>query len=101
MQASARGNGSRTRHAHGSCDIVTAAPHEFVNGIIILPNSGQPRAKLECEFSIVASGPGLSLTPDISAPQPPGVRGGSGPLAERHVTERHSVKCVRRKLEFR
>jgi len=78
---------SRTRR----CDLVTAAPHGFVNGIIILPNSGQPRAKLECEFSIVASGPGLSLTPDISAPQPPGVRGGSGPLAERHLAARHSV----------
>ena len=58
---------SRTRR----CDLVTAAHHGFVNGIIILPNSGQPRAKLECEFSIVASGPGLSLTPDISAPSPP------------------------------
>jgi len=52
------------------CDLVTAAPHGFVNGIIILPNSGQPRAKLECEFSIVASGPGLSLTPDICPPAP-------------------------------
>jgi hypothetical protein len=35
--------GSRDR------DIVTGDHHGFVNGIIILPNSGQARAKLECE----------------------------------------------------
>jgi hypothetical protein len=33
----------------GNSDIVSIMLHEFVNGIIILPNSGQPRAKLECE----------------------------------------------------
>jgi len=31
------------------CDMVTRDHHGFVNGIIILPNSGQARAKLECE----------------------------------------------------
>ena len=35
--------GSRDR------DIVTGDHHGFVNGIIMLPNSGQARAKLECE----------------------------------------------------
>src|SRR5229473_1811050 len=29
------------------CDILTMRPHGFVNGIIILPNSGQARAKLK------------------------------------------------------
>src|SRR5499427_496303 len=32
------------------CDIVTGDHHGFVNGIIILPNSGQARAKLECDW---------------------------------------------------
>jgi hypothetical protein len=31
------------------CDIVTGDHHGFVNGIIMLPNSGQARANLECE----------------------------------------------------
>ncbi len=57
---------------------MTAAHHRFVNGIIMLPNCRQARAKLKRDRWNVASGPGLSWAPDSSAPQPPGVRDGSG-----------------------
>src|SRR5215471_19855996 len=64
------------------CDIVTDDHHGFVNGIIILPNSGQARAKLECDWgdSCLRARSCLGV-PDSSAPQPPGVQGGSGPLS--------------------
>jgi hypothetical protein len=32
-----------------SCDKLAARHHRFVNGFIMLPNSGQARAKLEWE----------------------------------------------------
>src|SRR5207245_2649687 len=51
--------------------------------IIIQPNFGQARAKLPCETSIVASGPGSDRVPDSSAPQPPGAR-----------ADRATVSCV-------
>jgi hypothetical protein len=48
--------------------------HSFVNRIIMRPQFGQAHAKLACEGSTVASGPGSDRIPDSSAPQPPGVR---------------------------
>src|SRR5262249_3514463 len=64
------------------CDIVTGDHHGFVNGIIILPNSGQARAKLECDWGDCCLRARSCLgVPDSLAPQPPGVQGGSGPLS--------------------
>src|SRR5262245_15055721 len=71
-----------TAAASRDCDIVTGDHHGFVNGIIMLPNSGQARAKLECEWEDCCLRARSCLAaPDSSAPQPPGVRGGSGPLS--------------------
>jgi len=41
-------NESRRMASH-DCDRVTCDPHGFVNGIIMLPNSGQARAKPKCQ----------------------------------------------------
>src|SRR5262249_17849618 len=56
------------------CDIVTGDHHGFVNGIMMLPNSGQARAKLECESrDRCLRARSCLAAPDSSAPQPPGV----------------------------
>jgi hypothetical protein len=44
--------GKRQRKYRDGTDAITAMideHHEFVNGIILLPNCGQARVKLECE----------------------------------------------------
>ena len=76
--------------------------HEFVNGIIILPNSGQARAKLKCELSIVASGPGLPLDAGYLSPPAPRRSERIGPaLAASHVLQVSVKFSVKPALEFR
>src|SRR5262244_2549973 len=53
------------------CDIVTGDHHGFVNGIIILPNSGQARAKLECDWGDCCLRAGLALECRILQPPSP------------------------------
>ena len=82
------------------CGIVTGDHHGFVNGIIILPNSGQARAKLECDWGDCCLRARSRLgVPDSSAPQPPGVQGGSGPLSESMRSAYGSIPMTLGRLE--
>jgi hypothetical protein len=60
------------RMASRDCDIVTCDPHGFVNGIIMLPNSGQARAKPKCQTGdCCVRARSFFEAPDFPAPSPP------------------------------
>jgi len=68
--AAALGPGSSQRRLRRRCSSGTRGTHELFNGIMKLTNSSQPGVKLEWEFAIVASGPGLPTKAGSLSPQP-------------------------------
>jgi len=70
MQASASGNESRRKVAR-DCVIVNCDPHQFVNEIMVLPNSDPGSAKPKYEVGDRRPGFVFPLSAEFSSHQPP------------------------------